>query len=93
MLITAGVLAACATNPASGPGSGSSDAKITQNIEAQFTKRADWSPPEEIEIQTRNHVVYLTGIVDSGVEVENAESVARQTEGVSDVVNSIAVGE
>jgi osmotically-inducible protein OsmY len=51
------------------------------------------SPPEEIEVQTRNHVVYLSGIVDSGVEVENAESVARQTEGVSDVVNSIAVGE
>jgi hypothetical protein len=49
--------------------------------------------PRKSRFRRRNHVVYLSGLVDSGVEVENAESVARQTEGVSDVVNSIAVGE
>jgi len=93
MLFTAGVLAACATDPVSGPGSGSDDAKITQNIEAQFDKRADLTPPEEIEVQTKNHVVYLSGLVDTGVAVQNAESVARQTKGVSDVINMIAVEE
>jgi osmotically-inducible protein OsmY len=35
--------------------------------------------------------VYLSGLVDSGVAVADAESVARQAKGVSDVVNMIAV--
>jgi osmotically-inducible protein OsmY len=91
MLITAGVLAGCATDRASGPGGGSGDAKITQNIEAQLDKHPDLGPPQEIEVQTENHVVYLSGLVDSGVAVADAESVARQAKGVSDVVNMIAV--
>jgi osmotically-inducible protein OsmY len=91
MLITAGVLAGCATDPVSGPGGGSGDAKITQNIEAQFDKQPDLGPPQEIEVQTKKHVVYLSGLVDSGVAVADAESVARQAKGVSDVVNMIAV--
>jgi len=91
MLITAGILAGCATDPASGPGGGSSDAKITQNIETQFDKHPDLGPPQEIDVQTKNHVVYLSGLVDSGVAVADAESVARQAQGVSDVVNTIAV--
>ena len=50
MLITAGVLAGCATDPVSGPGGGSSDAKITQNIESQFEKHPDFGPPQEIDV-------------------------------------------
>ena len=93
ILIAAGALAACATDPASGSAASSSDAKITQNIEAQIDKRPDLAPPEEIEVQTKNHVVYLSGLVDSGVAGENAELVARQTNGVTDVINMIAVEE
>lgn len=91
MLITAAALAGCATDRVSGPDGGSSDAKITQNIETQLDQRPDLAPPQEIGVQTKNHVVYLSGLVDSGVEVQNAESVARQTDGVSNVVNSISV--
>jgi len=91
MLITTGVLAGCAIDPVSGSGGGSGDAKITQHIEAQFDKHPDLGPPQEINVQTRNHVVYLSGLVDTGVAVADAESVARQAQGVSDVVNMIAV--
>jgi hypothetical protein len=91
MLITAGVLAGCATDPVSGPGGASSDAKITQNVEARLDQHPDLGPPQEIHVQTKENVVYLSGLVDSGVEIQNAESVARQAKGVSDVVNMLAV--
>lgn len=90
LLITASVLAGCATDPVSGPGGDSADAKITQNV-VQLDKHPDLGPPQEIHVQTKKQVVYLSGLVDSDVEVQNAESAARQAKGVSDVVNMIAV--
>jgi osmotically-inducible protein OsmY len=38
-----------------------------------------------------DHVVYLNGVVRSGLEVGTAESIAGQVPGVARVVNSIAV--
>ncbi|MGO8973614.1 MAG: hypothetical protein ACLQNV_08795 [Steroidobacteraceae bacterium] len=35
--------------------------------------------------------MYLSGLVDTGVALSDAEPVARQAQGVSDVVNMIAV--
>jgi osmotically-inducible protein OsmY len=38
-----------------------------------------------------NHVVYLSGEVAIGLEAEDAESIARQTKGVTRVENTISV--
>ena len=65
------------------------DAKITTNIQAEFTQRRDLEP-NAIEVQTRDHVVYLYGLVSSGLEGYTAEEIASATPGVSKVVNSIA---
>jgi len=91
MVLMTGVLAGCATGRMSGLDNSPDDTKITKNVEALIDKHPELTPPEEINVQTGNHVVYLSGLVDDGVEVENAELVARQAEGVSDVVNMIAV--
>ena len=64
------------------------DAKITTNIQAEFTQRRDLEP-NVINVQTRNHVVYLSGLVASGLEGYTAEEIASATPGVSRVVNSI----
>lgn len=44
-----------------------------------------------IRVQTWNHVVYLDGVVDSGLEIDTAESIARKVPDVTRVVNSIVV--
>jgi BON domain-containing protein len=44
-----------------------------------------------IRVQTLNHVVYLDGVVSSGLEIDAAESIARDVPGVARVVNSIVV--
>jgi hypothetical protein len=44
-----------------------------------------------IYVQTFNHVVYLSGLVDSVSDIDTAEAVARETPGVTDVVSSFGM--
>jgi osmotically-inducible protein OsmY len=47
--------------------------------------------PNLIRVQTLDHVVYLSGLVDTPLERQMAEAVALRATGVVRVVNSIAV--
>ena len=67
------------------------DADITGNVRARLNQMADLGPPGSIEVQTVDHVVYLNGLVDVGLEKRNAESIAMQVPGVTSVVDGIAV--
>jgi osmotically-inducible protein OsmY len=87
-LVVASALAGCATFGGCPSDSCRDDAKITKNVEAQLTQRRDLEP-NVINVQTRNHVVYLSGLVSSGLEGYTAEEIASATPGVSRVVNSI----
>ena len=69
----------------------SGDATITADIEAQLDQMSDLGPPGSIAVQTRDHVVYLNGLVDVGVQKRTAEATAKQVPGVTTVVNNIAV--
>ena len=66
------------------------DAKITADILSQFNQHSDLEP-NAITVQTLDHVVYLHGLVSSGLEIDTAESIARAAPGVTRVVSSIAV--
>jgi osmotically-inducible protein OsmY len=44
-----------------------------------------------INVQTLDHVVYLSGEVGSGLTRETAEAIARKTAGVTRVEDTIAV--
>jgi len=46
-------------------------------------------PPNLLHVQTLDHVVYLTGQVDTELERSMAESLALNVAGVKRVVNSI----
>jgi len=48
-------------------------------------------PPNLIQVQTLDHVVYLSGLVDTDFQQQMAQSVALQAPGVSRVVNSIGL--
>ena len=67
------------------------DAEITAQVQALFVKHPDLEPPNLLEVQTLNHVVYLTGVVDTDYEQQMAEVVAREAAGVTNVVNSIGL--
>jgi osmotically-inducible protein OsmY len=89
--ILAGVLAGCADFRQGGSESSAPDAKITANVEAQLDQMPDLGPPGSIRAQTVDHVVYLNGQVDGGLEKRNAEAVVRQVPGVEQVANNIDV--
>jgi hyperosmotically inducible protein len=47
----------------------------------------------QVEIQTREGIVYLTGVVDTEEARREAGRVAWRTEGVTGVINELTVGE
>jgi osmotically-inducible protein OsmY len=69
----------------------SADANITAAVEAQLNQLPNLGPPGAIAVQTVDHVVYLNGTVDGGLQKRIAGSVAMQASGVTSVVNNIAV--
>ena len=85
------VLCGCATFEKCGFSGCPGDAQITAEVQALFDKHPALQPPNFIDIQTLDHVVYLYGLVDTGREQILAADVAREAPGVVRVVNSIAV--
>lgn len=90
-LVLAGVLSGCATYDKCGFEGCPGDAKTTANVQALFDQHPDLGPPNSIDVQTLNNVVYLHGFVSAGLESRTAESIARGAPGVQQVVNEIAV--
>jgi osmotically-inducible protein OsmY len=91
VLILTGALSGCAvykTYEKCGFHGCPGDAKITADVLAQFNQRWDLEP-NAITVQTLDHVVYLYGVVSSGLEVDTAESIVRKVAGVTRVVNSM----
>jgi osmotically-inducible protein OsmY len=90
-LLLAVLLSACATNQKCDTKSCSGDAEITEQVRTSLGQHSALMSTMNIGVQTINHVVYLTGLVDTGQERSIAESVAKETPGVTRVVNSISV--
>jgi osmotically-inducible protein OsmY len=90
-LILPGVLAGCAAERKCGLGGCPGDAQITANVQTQLNRHPDLEGISSINVQTLDHVVYLSGEVSEGLMKETAETVARKTPGVTQVENEIAV--
>lgn len=84
-----GAVSACAVRAGCGPAGCPADAAITADVLARFHQYPALEPPNLIHVRTVDHVVYLSGQVDTGVERSMAESVAGAVAGVKRVVNSI----
>ena len=67
------------------------DASIAANVKAAIDRHPDLGPPNLIYVDVRDHVVYLSGLVNTELTVANAEALARQVPGVARVVDSIGV--
>jgi osmotically-inducible protein OsmY len=87
----AGALGGCATFGKCDSAACRDDAAITTNVQAQLNQYASLGAPNSIGVQTIDHVVYLNGQVDGGLEKRSAASEAEEVPGVTQVVNNIAV--
>ena len=68
------------------------DSGITSVIQASLEAN-DKVKAREVDVETREGVVYLTGVVDTEDARYEAARVAWRTEGVEGVVNNLTVGE
>lgn len=88
--VTLAVFAAgCSYIP--GKDSSADDAKITDAVRASLAQHPDLGPPNLLNVETRNHVVYLSGTVDDGEVTANAKAVAAQVPGVVRVVSTVGI--
>jgi osmotically-inducible protein OsmY len=90
-LILTSALSGCATYGKCGIDGCPGDANITASVRAQLSQHPELGGPNSVNVETLNQVVYLDGLVSTGIESRTAESVALQVPGVSRVVNSVAV--
>jgi hypothetical protein len=90
-VILACALSAGPTYASCGFGGCPGDAAITANVQASFGQHSVLEAPNLLHVQTLNGVVYLSGTVSAGLQREIAESVARQVNGVTRVVDSIGI--
>jgi len=68
------------------------DAGITTKIKAKLTADPEINP-FNISVETEEGTVYLTGRVKDQAQKDEAEELARNTDGVKRVVNHIEVGD
>lgn len=84
-------LSGCATFGNCGPEGCAKDRKITADVRAAFEQHPELGPPNSINVETVNHVVYLTGHVSEGAMRSNAEAIAREVPGVKHVEDTVYV--
>jgi osmotically-inducible protein OsmY len=89
-LFLANAVAGCAAYEKCGFQGCPGDAQLSAEVQALIAQHPALQPPNLIYVQTLDHVVYLSGMVDTGTERLLAEAVARTAPGVRRVVNSIA---
>jgi osmotically-inducible protein OsmY len=67
------------------------DANLTADVRAQLDQYPALEAPNTVRVQTLDRVVYLYGQVDTDLERQLAESVARKAAGGARIVDSIAI--
>jgi BON domain len=71
---------------------GQTDAGITTNVKSKLAAD-DTVKAYQVDVDTQNHVVTLSGDVETSAAKERAIMLARETEGVTDVIDQIRVDE
>jgi hypothetical protein len=71
---------------------GQTDAGITTSVKSKLAAD-DSVKAYKVDVDTQNHVVTLSGEVESAVAKDRALMLARETDGVRDVIDQIRVNE
>ncbi|HEY6929717.1 MAG TPA: BON domain-containing protein [Thermoanaerobaculia bacterium] len=86
-----GILFAIAAAAAITVACGASDAGITTKVKAKIAADREVTNSDRIEVTTQDKVVTLSGTADSQASKERAETLARSTEGVTNVIDNLTV--
>jgi osmotically-inducible protein OsmY len=70
---------------------GPEDAKVSRDVTRELGRDSTLQPPNMIHVQTCDHVVYLTGQVNTELVRNLAQTTAAHVAGVSRVENSISL--
>jgi len=68
------------------------DERLSSAVRAQLAQYPELLPPNQVYVEARAGVVYLSGQVATDLQRRNAESAARQAVGTHKVVDNIALG-
>jgi len=91
VLVLVAALPGCATYEKCGLHGCAGDAELSKNVEESLNQHMGLGDQNSIRVMTLDHVVYLNGQVDYGLEKSTAELVANQVAGVTKVVNNLYV--
>lgn len=69
----------------------SADAKISDAVRARLAQSPSLGAPNQINVQTIHGVVYLRGLVSTPYLIGEAQSLAEQVPGVTDVKNLLYI--
>jgi len=72
---------------------GPDDVKITADVQGAIAQHRELGAPNQIYVDTRDHVVYLSGTVYNFLMRDDATETARRVPGVNQVVSTIWVEE
>jgi osmotically-inducible protein OsmY len=92
LILVAAIAGCAAQNPCAGS-TCKSDEDTTAAVSAAISRHPDLGSPNEIDVSSSHHVVYLSGIVDTDYQRLVAGNLAAKTGGVTKVVNSIALSD
>ena len=90
-LLLIGALPGCATYRKCGFEGCPGDGSITADVQKAFSQHPELGPPNSINVQTLNGVIYLSGLVGEGLDKRTAGEVAASAPGVARVDNEIAI--
>jgi hyperosmotically inducible protein len=90
LVVAIALMAGCQTTGGRTTGDVLSDAAITGKVKAALVA-TDIETLTRVDVDTVNGTVYLSGAVDGASTKVRAEQVARDTEGVRQVVNNLSV--
>jgi osmotically-inducible protein OsmY len=90
-LVFASVTPGCAAYRKCGFRGCPGDADISAQVRTLLDRYPALQPPNLIQVHTVDHVVYLSGLVDTDFERQMAESVAHAAKGATKIENSIGL--
>jgi|SRR5690242_13675877 hyperosmotically inducible protein len=90
-LITLALVSGCAQLTGKSAGTNVDDAGITASVKTNLASERGMQTLTSIDVDTNRGVVSLNGVVESSAAKLRAAEIARQTAGVTKVVNNLQV--
>ena len=90
-LVTVTLVSGCAALTGKTAGTNVDDAGITASVKTNLASERGMQTLTAIDVDTNRGVVSLNGVVESLAAKQRAADIARQTAGVTNVVNNLQV--